>query len=232
MKKLVDCTRRAIDAWPAQRRRRPQGPARRAPGEVERAKRAVQGDRQRLLRRNRRACVLSDHVAEGSYADRYRPSGGNVADKANIEKLGFKVADIKYLLNTHAHFDHTGGLAEMKKDTGAQIVASEADKPLLEGGYYPGSAEGDGARVSAGESRPHGPRRRHGHGGRGHADRPRNARPFAGLHELELPVKDGDPRVGADFLQRHRGAQPARRPTRPIPASSTITERRSRGRRT
>ena len=34
--------------------------------------------------------------------------------KGNIEKLGFKVTDIKYLLNTHAHIDHTGGLAEMK----------------------------------------------------------------------------------------------------------------------
>src|ERR1700754_3839008 len=27
--------------------------------------------------------------------------------KDNITKLGFKVADIKYILNTHAHFDHT-----------------------------------------------------------------------------------------------------------------------------
>ena len=59
--------------------------------------------------------------------------------KANIEKLGFKVADIKYLLNTHAHIDHTGGLAEMKAASGAQLVAGEADKPLLEGGYYPGA---------------------------------------------------------------------------------------------
>ena len=61
--------------------------------------------------------------------------------KANIEKLGFKVADIKYLLNTHAHIDHTGGLAEMKQASGAQLVAGEADKPLLEGGYYPGARE-------------------------------------------------------------------------------------------
>jgi len=61
--------------------------------------------------------------------------------KANIEKLGFKVADIKYLLNTHAHIDHTGGLAEMKQASGAQLVAGEADKPLLEGGYYPGAQE-------------------------------------------------------------------------------------------
>lgn len=61
--------------------------------------------------------------------------------KANIEKLGFKVTDIKYLLNTHAHIDHTGGLAEMKAASGAQLVAGEADKPLLEGGYYPGARE-------------------------------------------------------------------------------------------
>ena len=61
--------------------------------------------------------------------------------KASIEKLGFKVTDIKYLVNTHAHIDHTGGLAEMKQASGAQLVAGAADKPLLEGGYYPGAQE-------------------------------------------------------------------------------------------
>jgi metallo-beta-lactamase class B len=59
--------------------------------------------------------------------------------KANIEKLGFKITDIKYLVNTHAHIDHTGGLAEMKQASGGQLIAGEADKPLLEGGYYPGA---------------------------------------------------------------------------------------------
>jgi metallo-beta-lactamase class B len=61
--------------------------------------------------------------------------------KANIEKLGFKITDVKYLLNTHAHIDHTGGLAEMKQASGGQMVAGEADKPLLEGGYYPGEED-------------------------------------------------------------------------------------------
>lgn len=63
--------------------------------------------------------------------------------KANIDKLGFKLSDIKYLLNTHAHLDHTGGLAELKKDTGAVMVSSAGDKPLLEGGYYPGAEQED-----------------------------------------------------------------------------------------
>jgi metallo-beta-lactamase class B len=63
--------------------------------------------------------------------------------KDSMTKLGFKVADIKYILNSHAHFDHTGGFAEMKKDSGAQMVAGERDKPLLEGGYYPGDEKND-----------------------------------------------------------------------------------------
>lgn len=58
--------------------------------------------------------------------------------KDHITKLGFKVADIKIILNSHAHLDHTGGFAEIKKETGAQLIAGERDKPLLEGGYYPG----------------------------------------------------------------------------------------------
>jgi len=61
--------------------------------------------------------------------------------RSSIAKLGFKVADIKYLLNTHAHLDHTGGFAELKKETGAQLIAGTADKPLLEGGYYPGQEQ-------------------------------------------------------------------------------------------
>jgi metallo-beta-lactamase class B len=61
--------------------------------------------------------------------------------KENIAKLGFKLSEIKYLLNTHARLDHAGGLAELKKETGAQMVASAGDKPLLEGGYYPGAEE-------------------------------------------------------------------------------------------
>jgi metallo-beta-lactamase class B len=55
--------------------------------------------------------------------------------RANVEKLGFRVADIKYLLNSHAHYDHAGGLAELKRLSGAAMVASAGDAPALrEGG--------------------------------------------------------------------------------------------------
>ena len=54
--------------------------------------------------------------------------------EANIQKLGFKLNDVKILLNSHAHFDHAAGLAELKKDTGAKLAAMEGDAQQLERG--------------------------------------------------------------------------------------------------
>ncbi len=59
--------------------------------------------------------------------------------EANIQALGFKLSDVKILLNSHAHFDHSGGLAKLKADTGARLIASEGDRYALEHGVYPGS---------------------------------------------------------------------------------------------
>jgi metallo-beta-lactamase class B len=50
---------------------------------------------------------------------------------ANVAKLGFRIQDVKVLLNSHAHTDHAGGLAELKRITGATFYASRADIPLL-----------------------------------------------------------------------------------------------------
>jgi len=49
----------------------------------------------------------------------------------NIRKLGFKPEDVKYLINSHAHFDHAAGLAQLKKWTGAKFVASREDGALI-----------------------------------------------------------------------------------------------------
>lgn len=53
---------------------------------------------------------------------------------ANIKALGFDIRDVKYLLNSHAHFDHAGGLAALQRASGAVMVASAGDKPFLEAG--------------------------------------------------------------------------------------------------
>jgi metallo-beta-lactamase class B len=53
----------------------------------------------------------------------------------NIQALGFKLSDIKILFNSHAHFDHSGGLAKLKADTGAKLYASAGDRPFLESGH-------------------------------------------------------------------------------------------------
>jgi metallo-beta-lactamase class B len=51
----------------------------------------------------------------------------------SIAELGFSIEDVKILLNSHAHYDHCGGLAELKKASGAQMIASERDRPVLVG---------------------------------------------------------------------------------------------------
>lgn len=61
--------------------------------------------------------------------------------EAHIRELGFALADVKILLNSHAHYDHSGGLAQLKKDTGAQLFAMEGDVSALEGGFYLGSED-------------------------------------------------------------------------------------------
>ncbi|NML04736.1 subclass B3 metallo-beta-lactamase [Sphingomonas sp. G-3-2-10] len=53
---------------------------------------------------------------------------------ANIAKLGFKAKDVRYLLINHAHFDHSGGLAEIRKATGATLMVSEGDRRDIERG--------------------------------------------------------------------------------------------------
>ncbi len=68
---------------------------------------------------------------------------GTLAENAplverNIEKLGFKLADVKVLVASHAHSDHAGGLARLKQDTGARFWASAGDRWALEHGRHRG----------------------------------------------------------------------------------------------
>ncbi|MEC7009035.1 MAG: subclass B3 metallo-beta-lactamase [Pseudomonadota bacterium] len=54
--------------------------------------------------------------------------------ESNLKSLGLRMADIKILLTTQAHFDHTADLALIKEQTGARLLATEADKSFLEDG--------------------------------------------------------------------------------------------------
>jgi metallo-beta-lactamase class B len=62
--------------------------------------------------------------------------------EANIAALGFKITDVKWLLNGHAHPDHAGGLSQLKRDSGAQFAAMSAEVIPLEhnghGTFYKG----------------------------------------------------------------------------------------------
>jgi metallo-beta-lactamase class B len=62
--------------------------------------------------------------------------------EANIAALGFRITDVKWLLNGHAHPDHAGGLSQLKRDSGARFAAMNAEVIPLEhngqGTFYRG----------------------------------------------------------------------------------------------
>jgi len=51
-----------------------------------------------------------------------------------ILKLGFKLGDVRILLNSQAHFDHVAGQAAMQRMTGAKIYSSQREVDVLETG--------------------------------------------------------------------------------------------------
>ena len=51
---------------------------------------------------------------------------------ANIRKLGFALDDVEWIVNSHEHHDHVGGLAELQALTGARVAANAAAKRQLE----------------------------------------------------------------------------------------------------
>lgn len=58
--------------------------------------------------------------------------------EAHIRTLGFRIEDVKYILNSHAHFDHAGGIAALQRDSGAEVLASPSGtQALLSGRVAP-----------------------------------------------------------------------------------------------
>jgi metallo-beta-lactamase class B len=53
---------------------------------------------------------------------------------ANIRSLGFRIEDVKLILNSHVHFDHAGGMAELQRLSGARVMASEWSAAVMRKG--------------------------------------------------------------------------------------------------
>lgn len=60
------------------------------------------------------------------------------AIERNIVAVGVPLARVRVLLNSHAHFDHAAGLAKLKADTGARLIAGVGDRAALVTGIPPG----------------------------------------------------------------------------------------------
>jgi metallo-beta-lactamase class B len=85
--------------------------------------------------------------------------------EANLKKLGFRLEDIRLLLISHGHFDHVGGIAELKARTKARLLVNPIENALLARGgkgdfafqdkysfapVMPDAALSDGEEVSLG----------------------------------------------------------------------------------
>lgn len=82
-------------------------------------------------------CGISSILVTGTQGDILIDGGPeNAADLIadNIRKLGFKLSDVKILLQSHEHFDHVGGIARLQQLTGAQVYASPAAARVLRTG--------------------------------------------------------------------------------------------------
>jgi metallo-beta-lactamase class B len=60
--------------------------------------------------------------------------GSDSLIRRHVEALGFKFSDIKILLATHAHFDHVGAMAAIRRETGARLMIEEKDAPVMADG--------------------------------------------------------------------------------------------------
>jgi len=56
---------------------------------------------------------------------------------ANVRTLGFRVEDIKLIVNSHVHYDHAGGIAELQKLSGARVAASRWTAEVMRRGAVP-----------------------------------------------------------------------------------------------
>jgi metallo-beta-lactamase class B len=56
---------------------------------------------------------------------------------SQVRALLFRIEDIKLSVNSHVHFDHAGGIAELQKLSGARVAASPWTADVMKRGIVP-----------------------------------------------------------------------------------------------
>jgi metallo-beta-lactamase class B len=56
---------------------------------------------------------------------------------ASIRKLGFRTEDVRLIVNSHAHYDHAGGIGALQRASGAMVAASASGAAAIEMGGAP-----------------------------------------------------------------------------------------------
>ena len=115
--------------------------------------------------------------------------------EANIKALGFRIEDVKLIVNSHAHWDHAGGIAALQRASGA-VVAASASGALALQKRHPWRRRSAVLRQIAGAHREGGQgagraRRRNGAGRADRHHRAPDARPHAGQHHLVVESCEG-----------------------------------------
>ena len=83
------------------------------------------------------SCGLSSVLIVGDQGDilidgAAEQDAEQIAD--NIGALGYRVQDVRYILTSHEHYDHVGGVAKLQRMSGAQVVTSGPAARVLSSG--------------------------------------------------------------------------------------------------
>jgi metallo-beta-lactamase class B len=82
-------------------------------------------------------CGISSILIVGDQGDILIDGGPENAAEliaANIRSLGFRVQDVRIILNSHDHYDHVGGISKLQRLSGATVMTSAPAAKVLSSG--------------------------------------------------------------------------------------------------
>ncbi|WP_019831592.1 subclass B3 metallo-beta-lactamase [Sphingomonas sp. PR090111-T3T-6A] len=78
------------------------------------------------------------HTPAGAILIDGTPQANAAMVRQHIEAMGVPIRRVKWILVSHAHFDHAGAVAALARDSGAKVAAGAGDVAVLEQGRSPG----------------------------------------------------------------------------------------------